>query len=130
MDDLTGFFTSMIALSVGVERVVEMIKGIVPPLRADPDPATDKDGSKAARRRVVLQALAAMVGALAAYFIGCHRFLPKLLPEDLPFGPHVLGSAVLGLMSSGGSAFWNHLLDIVGAIKTTREKIAKAPVSP
>ncbi len=31
---------------------------------------------------------------------------------------------IIGVMVSGGSALWNHALDIVGAVKTVQEKKA------
>ena len=124
MDKLTAFLTSMIALSIGVERVVEIIKGLSKRLREDPDPRVDRDGRIAARRRLALQAIAAAVGAVAALTIGPHDFFDSI-PESKYSSPvRWLSALLLGLMASGGSAFWNHALDIVGAIKSVKEQIA------
>ncbi len=131
MEPLTVFLSSMIALSVGVERVVEIIKGFSKNLREDPKP--DPDGKGAARRHVVLQVIAAVAGAIIALAIG-----PKTFVQSLPVGNYTnptqwIAAVLLGLMASGGSAFWNHALDIVGATKSVKERVAnlqKAPAAP
>ncbi len=131
MEPLTVFLSSMIALSVGVERVVEIIKGFSKKLREDPKP--DPDGKGAARRRVVLQIIAAVAGAIIALTIGPQAFV-KSLPEGNYSNPtRWIAAVLLGLMASGGSAFWNHALDIVGAVKSMKERVAnlqKAPAAP
>jgi hypothetical protein len=35
---------------------------------------------------------------------------------------------ISGILVSGGSAFWNHLLDILQAAKVQKEKLANSPV--
>ncbi len=133
MEPLTVFLSSMIALSAAVERVVEIIKGFSRKLREDPDPRVDPQGRGAARRRLALQAIAAFVGALAALTIGPHNFLKTIPDGDYQNPTRWIASVFLGLMASGGSAFWNHTLDIVGAIKSAKEQVAnlqQAPVAP
>ena len=122
MDELTTFFASMLALSVGVERVVEIVKGMVPFLRDDPRHGTDPAGHRTAWRRIILQLLAVVAGAVTAAVVGPDLFI-KRLPTA---GTAGIGACVLlGLLGSGGSALWNHLLDIVGAIKGVRESVAQ-----
>jgi len=126
MEPLTAFLSAMIALSVAVERVVEIIKGMSRRLREDPDPKADPQGKGAARRRLILQALAAFVGAVAALTIGPHNFL-RTIPDGGYESPiRWIAAVFLGLMASGGSAFWNHALDIVGAIKSAKEQLTTA----
>jgi hypothetical protein len=130
MDTLTAFLSAMIALSAAVERVVEIIKGMSRRLREDPDPRTDPQGKEAARRRLVLQVLAALAGAAAALTIGPQNFL-KTIPTEGYGSPVRWAAAIfIGLMASGGSAFWNHLLDIVGAIKNVKEGLVAAQQAP
>jgi len=130
MDTLTAFLSAMIALSAAVERVVEILKGMSQRLREDPDPRKDPQGKGAARRRLVLQVLAALAGATAALTIGPQNFL-KVLPDGGYQSPvRWISAAFIGLMASGGSAFWNHLLDIVGAIKNVKEGLAAAQQAP
>lgn len=115
MDHLTTFVAAMVALSAGVERIVEMLKGMFPWLANSANP----------RRPLVLQVLATVAGGSVAAIVGPNQFLWFL--DKTNNSVSLVGSSVLlGLMACGGSAFWNHVLDIVGAIKTTKESVAKA----
>lgn len=125
MDKLTAFFTLMAALSIATERVVEIIKGIFPSLAA-----TDPDAKKEKQRRMMLQVLAAFAG-MAVAAVG-HTQVSTALgglldPKgDIWAFPNIAEMALkyglVGVMASGGSAMWNHALDIVGALKTVQEK--------
>ncbi len=117
MDALTTFVTAMIALSVGAERITEIVKGMIPWLREPPGNDPNADG----RRRAALQSIAAVGGGVAAWMIGPDHFLPKLVPTDPTSLQKAFVCALLGLMASGGSALWNHVLDIIGVVKETRE---------
>jgi hypothetical protein len=128
LNQLSSFLAAMIALSIGVERIVEVLKSFLPWLRDDPSPQADPTGNKAAHRRGVLQLLATLVGAVVAYAIGPHSFL-NALPADASQSVLCVGSVFLGFMSSGGSGLWNHLLDIVGAVKSVKEKVASHPAA-
>src|SRR5215471_5198636 len=130
MEPLTAFLSAMIALSVAVERVVEIIKGMSQRLREDPDPRTDPQGKGAARRRLVLQVLAALAGTVAALTIGPRNFLNVLPAGGYESPIRWIEALFIGLMASGGSAFWNHTLDIVGAIKNVKESLAAAQQAP
>jgi hypothetical protein len=101
--------TLVLAVSVAVERVTEILKQMFPILAT----ALANDTSEN-RRRAVLQLLAAAVGTVIAWF------------GDLQLGTHGGPSAwvLIGLMSSGGSAFWNHALDALRAMKVTQEATA------
>ena len=125
MDRLSAFFTFMAAMSIAAERVVEIIKGIVPSLAA-----TDPDANKERRRHMVLQFLAAVAGIIvaAAAHVQVNSSLGNFLNSDydawsLPgMGLMTVKYLIIGVMVSGGSAMWNHALDIVGALKTVEEK--------
>jgi len=112
MSDFTSFVTAMIALSVGVERIVEILKGMIGWL----------DG-----HANVVRFLAFIVGTGVALVLG-----PKTLLSFLPVDGtgSWAGAALLGMMASGGSAFWNHILDILGAVKSVREAEAKVEAPP
>jgi hypothetical protein len=122
MDELTAFFTSMLALSVGVERIVEIVKGMVPFLRDDPSRSIDSGGHRAAWRRICLQVLAVGSGAGIAAIVGPELFIRRLPTTGLGM---IGGCVLVGLLGSGGSALWNHALDIVAAVKGVRESVAK-----
>lgn len=106
---LTSFFTLMVAISMSVERVVEIIKGIVPAL------SKTWTGDKEYLRYAILQILSTVTGAGVAY--AAQSQIASQV-QMLDFKDHAyIGYAVIGLMASGGSAMWNHALDIVQAAK-------------
>ena len=113
---ITTAVTLVLAVSIAVERVTEILKQMFPLLSTTLANATSEG-----RRRAALQMLAAAVGtAIAA--VG-----------DLHIGTHGGRSAyvLIGLMASGGSGFWNHALDAVRAMKITQEnKAAATPATP
>ncbi len=109
---LTTFLTLMVAISVAVERIVEIIKGIAPPL------SKPWSGRWEFFRFAILHILAAVAGASIA--CAAHDQISTALPM-FSFANHVqAGYVVIGLMASGGSAMWNHALDIVQAMKIKR----------
>jgi len=115
------FASLMAGISIAVERVVEMIKGAIPPL-ANPWAKNDQV------RAGILQLLAAALGALIA------SLMPNQVKAAMPPGLNVSLNwstyAVLGLIASGGSAAWNHILDILGALKKKQETLASTVQAP
>ena len=107
----TGFVTLMGGLSLAVERTVETIKGFVPFLN---EPITN-DPKKDARRGAMVRLLAAIVGAFAAAGVQSQvtATAPVLSVSNIGFTSYI----ILGLLTSGGSAFWNHILDLLQAMK-------------
>lgn len=106
--------TLVIAVSVAVERVTEILKQMFPFLAKE-----QTDETKENWRRAALQVLAAIIGTVIAW------------TGNLSLGAHT-GNAtyvLIGLMSSGGSGFWNHALDAVRAMKVTQEATAKEAVA-
>ena len=113
MNNLTTLVTLMTAISIAVERVVEIIKGVAPPL------SKPWRGNWELFRFAILHVLAAFAGAAIAY--GAHDQIAAALPM-LSFANHVgTGYVVVGLMASGGSAMWNHALHIVQAMKIKQQ---------
>lgn len=118
MNNLSSVLSLMLAISVAVERVVEILKGILPFL------AKPWGGDREYWRFALLQVLATLAGAAVAY-LG-HAQIAQQVPA-LAFSEHLqLGYLVVGLMASGGSAMWNHALDIVQAMKIAKESAAPA----
>lgn len=119
---LTSFFTLMVAISMAVERVVEILKGIVPPL------SKTWPGDLEYVRFAVLHLLATVAGAGVAY--AAQSQIATQVPM-LDFKDHAyIGYAVIGLMASGGSAMWNHGLDIVQALKIKQQAANPAGTPP
>jgi hypothetical protein len=120
MGDFTKFVTLMATMSIAVERAVEVIKGFVPFLNKQLDP-----GTKENIRRALLQVIAVLCGAVTAY-LGAAQIAGIPVADSLLKLKFDSGYIVVGLLTAGGSAFWNHILDLIGALKTQQEKTAKA----
>jgi hypothetical protein len=125
MNDFTTLVTLLATLSVAVERAVEIFKGFIPYLNQ-----TLPAGTAENRRRAFMQVIAVIFGTIAAYFakgqieaIGAAKWLTHP-------GLHYAGYVIVGFLTAGGSAFWNHILDIIGALKTQKEKAANAAPAP
>lgn len=109
-DNLAEIISLILALSIASERLVEIIKGLIPWLSAT------KEGPWEGVRKAALQVLAVVSAIITA-------FLAKdYIPVEL--GKSVSGGAIigLGLLASGGSGLWNSVLTYFGNIKD----IAKA----
>jgi hypothetical protein len=118
---LTSFFTLMVAISMAVERVVEILKGIFPPL------SKTWPGDKEYLRFAILHILATVAGAGVA-FAAQSQIASQVQMLDFKDHPYI-GYAVIGLMASGGSAMWNQALDIVQAVKI-KQVAANPPAVP
>jgi hypothetical protein len=74
---------------------------------------------------MIVQVVAIASGALV---VGMSGLNPMGMPGFEPYRPRLLADwmcwLVTGLLVSGGSAFWNHLLDILKATKVKKEEIA------
>lgn len=106
----------LIAVSIASERLVEIIKGYFPWLNeARPDPSTE------GRRKAVLQILAVAAGVITA-------FLAQPILSNSLSGINDQGIAILsiGLLASGGSAFWNAILSYMLQVKDLKKQEVKA----
>jgi hypothetical protein len=100
----------LIALSVASERLVEIVKGAIPPLNGK-----SKVPWKEGVRRTVLQVLAVVAGIITAFLAR-----PTIPTEVLPAtGDSAIFA--LGLLASGGSGFWNSVLTYVLKAKDIKE---------
>jgi hypothetical protein len=113
---LTVFVTQMIGLSVASERVTETVKQWVSPSLSHLTPA---------RSAAMVQTLAMISGMAVVALSGLN---PLTIPKFVPFGwmnpADWLSWLIGGVLVSGGSAFWNHILDILQATKVRKEQIA------
>jgi len=107
LQSLPSVITLLIALSVAGERLVEIIKGMVPWLERD-----KQNPSEEARRRAALQLMAVGAG------IGIAALAWPIAREVLPANQNaVTAPLALGLLSSGGSGFWHSILGYVVNLK-------------
>ncbi|MGI4887197.1 MAG: hypothetical protein ACRYFR_19755 [Janthinobacterium lividum] len=107
LDKLSNLLAVLIALSVAAERLVEIVKNLVPYLRTTQTPANAE-----ARRKLVLQLLAAAAGVATAFLA------KELLPTPLQNPRHLV---LLGLLASGGSGFWTSILGYVNNVKDIKK---------
>jgi len=114
--DVTNIIALLGAMSLSVERVVEIIKNMVSFLAKD-----NSDPRKENYRTAALHAIAALVGAVIAYVAQeqIQPLLSHIFPEPGVIG--IPGCIIIGFLSSGGSGFWNQCLSIVGEVKKTKE---------
>lgn len=122
---ITNAITLLAAMSMSVERIVEILKGMLQP--AWPFIPKQQDDVKEGRRRMAIHLLSAAIGTFLAYiFWGqIQLMLPGILTKSNPWP----GCAVLGLLSSGGSAFWNQSLGIVEEFKKFRKQLNNQQVN-
>lgn len=106
------------ALSVASERLVEIIKGIIPWL----DQKKQTAGWETFRR--------ALVNLTA---VGAGIFTAFVASSAIPDAVHVpsgfWGKLVLGLLASGGSGFWNSIQDYVNNAKNLKAQQAAGVTS-
>ena len=107
---ISQYVSLLVALSVASERLVEIVKGMIPWLATqNPNPGTE------ARRKAVLQLLAAAAGIVTALLASTTSALGGAIPKN----PWAI--VALGLLSSGGSGLWNGVLDYVKAAKDLKQ---------
>jgi hypothetical protein len=109
VNNLSAVITVIIALAVATERLVEIIKGMVPWLDQEKLEARIE-----ARRRAALQLLAAAGGILVTLL--AWPVVRSLVPSTNQYSTIV----ALGLLASGGSGFWNAILSYVWNLKTLK----------
>jgi hypothetical protein len=108
-----------VALSVGLERVIEILKGVWPywPFV----PARSKEASVTAER-FRCAAMILLSSAIGTTFCWAIRL-------NLLHTAHVRsGYIAAGLVASAGAAFWNHILDMMRAAKVDKESTTQAAV--
>jgi drug/metabolite transporter (DMT)-like permease len=97
----------LIALSVASERLVEIIKGLIPVLHQ-----RKNDPRQEGRRAAALQFIAVLSGMVTSLL--AWPAAKNILPAGWTSLPGILA---LGLLASGGSGFWNSVLTYVTRVK-------------
>ena len=108
---LTAIVGLLIGLSVASERLVEILKGVIPALSQE-----STDPIKEGFRKAALQALAVIAGIVTA-FLARPTFEGIIPPTAMGFWPVL----ALGLLASGGSGFWNSMLTYVTTLKDLKK---------
>ena len=102
----------LVCLSVASERLVEIIKGIIPFLEQE-----NKSEKKEGLRKAFLQALAVCSGIVTALL--ARPALVDILPTAWTKLPAIFA---LGFLASGGSGLWNGILTYIKFVKDIKEE--------
>ena len=115
MEKIIAFVSFLIALSIASERLVEIIKNLIPPLNTAQD-----DPTKEGLRRAALQIMAVGAGVFTAWL--AQPAMQGVLPQAYT---SPAGLLAIGLLASGGSGLWNSILAYLLNVKD----LAKLSVS-
>jgi hypothetical protein len=115
---LTTFSLEMLGLSMATERVTETVKQwVFPSLNV---------GN--ARYAAIVQTLAIASGITVTALSGIDPLTTLgVQAAEATTSAHAMTWVVNGLLASGGSAVWNHILDILRAAKVQKEQLAQQP---
>ncbi len=125
---LTAVVSILITLSVASERLVEIIKGFFPSLNVE-----NLDPPAEAWRKAIISIIAVVSGIFTAWLSS--PILKGLLKDLLELNTsktedYIFAILALGLLASGGSAFWNSILEYLLKIKDLKEtKVKKENVA-
>ena len=108
---LTVIVSLILALSIASERLVEIVKGLIPFLNQEQTTDARKEGW----RRAGLHILAIVAGVVTALLA------QPLIPANVGVPSNNVGILALGLLASGGSGFWNSVLTYFLSIKDIKE---------
>jgi hypothetical protein len=119
VSDLGATVAVLLAVSLATERWVAVAKTVFPWLAderrtaaGEGDPVSDRP------RRLAVQAVA-LAGAwlVAAFVAGGGVLAPGAFVGVVHAGAVRLPAPVVGLLASGGSAFWTQVVQLAGAVK-------------
>jgi hypothetical protein len=121
--DPTTFVTEMLGLSVAAERVTETIKQFLSGLFGE---------IKNAQAQSAVTQIVAIVSSM--FVVGLSHADPLGVSKGCITGWLQCKQGwecilFTGILASGGSAFWNHLLDILKAAKVNSEQSANAKLA-
>jgi len=103
---LATVISLLIALRIAWQRLLDIIKGLVPWLNQQRRKPAEEGWRKAA-----LQVLAVIAGITTAWLSSA------AIPKGVGIPDDWTGTLALGLLASGGSGFWNSILTYVTKAK-------------
>ena len=104
----------LVALSVASERLVEIVKGLIPALAHQAD-TENKEGF----RKAGIQVLGVAAGIVTAFMAR------SAIPQDIFPSVSTTTVLALGLLASGGSGFWNTILAYLLQVKNMKKALAE-----
>lgn len=111
--ETTTILALLSALSLASERVVEIVKGVLPWFNKE----SDKFLKNEVRRNALTLIIASVAGVLLAW-LACKIGAVK------PQKNETLTIIALGLLSAGGSGFWNSIQTSLNKLKDATKKLA------
>jgi len=118
--DISTLVSVILATSVAGERLVTLIKTFAPSLEGPPGEVPDGSINQKTRK-IVLMVLSFICCTVTAYFVGLINYIPD---PKVPATAFKLNFWLLGLLATGGSAFWTNLLGYISAIKDVHKQAA------
>ncbi len=109
MDSLVKLITLILAISLAGERLVAFIKTLFPWLAGDPNSTEAANTNKEISRKTIVMAIAFLSCWLTAYLVKENT--------DGTSDALKMPAIFLGLLASGGSAFWTTLLGYTKAVR-------------
>jgi len=111
-NDIQAIVGLLLAVSIASERLVEIVKGFIPWLnQANVDPVHE------GFRKSALQLLAVVSGIVTAYLSS-----PVLAQSLSGISDRRIVIVSIGLLASGGSAFWNAILSYLLQVKDLKKQ--------
>ncbi|RWY50086.1 hypothetical protein [Mucilaginibacter gilvus] len=115
----------ILAISLASERLVTFIKTLVPPLNTPEPPPVPPFSTQEKTRRFIVMILAFLTGWLAAKLMGTEEgFFSGRLNVGTEALPIWIPYFIIGLMASGGSAFWAKILEYIKAVNDIKGQFA------
>ena len=114
--NITTFITIILAISVASERLIAVLKTIFPWLSGSQPPGKPLNPKNENIRQLVVMLISFSAAWVTSAFLGGTQFdLLKTVPIGDP-AVHI-PAVILGVLASGGSAFWTSLLGYTKAVK-------------
>lgn len=116
MESVGNFIAFLAAMSMSVERIVEIVKTLIPFLcKENPDQRLEQ------KRRILIHLIAVAFACLIVWF--AQKEIQAMFPQIFKTSEQIslAGIFIIGLLASGGSGFWNQSLRIVEEIKKAKK---------
>ncbi len=114
LDNLSSFVSLLLALSIASERLVELVKGLIPQLNGPrPDPRQER------LRQWTIHVLSVVASGVVVELCGGY-ITSTLKISDAQFGP--LQHALFAILVSGGSSFWNSIATYLFSLKNLNQQ--------